>query len=380
MKELKHEESRLMGLSEDLTLEILLRLPLKSLGRFKCVSKTWRSLISNPKFAKFRLQFSNNPPLTLVLQKFNIISLLKYRNTTDISEGVDIIPMDQQFGGVGSCDGPHGCYCFLVGSCDGLVCLYVKIKRKICQDSLHLWNPTTNEHKQITLPMEYGLTYLNVKCCWFGFVPSLDDYKVFLVYKVGNPVYAERVHVYSVRNHRWREIQVTGDVDSPFASETNSVFMNEALHFVDSIGRQWIHKFDLVVETFERVPFSMNPDVFPVSRQVTLGVIGIKKCICAMFIQIPVEDEWMFELWMLEEYNKWDSWKKVYRIDLKNEIVGNLIGMFGFTYGGNLCLDDGNGLRLIDPSQDPPSYYTCRGIIYKTADFVESLISPSSLN
>ena len=35
-------------LSDDLLIEILVRLPARPLGRFKCVSRSWRDLISGP--------------------------------------------------------------------------------------------------------------------------------------------------------------------------------------------------------------------------------------------------------------------------------------------------------------------------------------------
>ncbi|KAG5001241.1 hypothetical protein JHK87_022313 [Glycine soja] len=41
--------------SHDLIVEILLRLPIKSLLRFKCVCKSWLSFISNPHFVKSHL-------------------------------------------------------------------------------------------------------------------------------------------------------------------------------------------------------------------------------------------------------------------------------------------------------------------------------------
>src|SRR4051812_32733503 len=45
-------------LPEDLVVEILLRLPVRSLLQFKCICKFWKTLISDPKFAKRHLQIS----------------------------------------------------------------------------------------------------------------------------------------------------------------------------------------------------------------------------------------------------------------------------------------------------------------------------------
>ncbi|XP_028795869.1 putative F-box protein At1g47300 [Neltuma alba] len=46
------------NLPEELKLEILLRMPIKSLLRSKCVSKSWRSRISHPNFPKLHAQLS----------------------------------------------------------------------------------------------------------------------------------------------------------------------------------------------------------------------------------------------------------------------------------------------------------------------------------
>ncbi|KAG5570870.1 hypothetical protein H5410_060636 [Solanum commersonii] len=52
---------------EDLIREILLRLHVESLLRFKCVCKNWYTLIKNPSFIREHLNFSkNNPPQLLI--------------------------------------------------------------------------------------------------------------------------------------------------------------------------------------------------------------------------------------------------------------------------------------------------------------------------
>ncbi|XP_021762352.1 uncharacterized protein LOC110727135 [Chenopodium quinoa] len=163
---------------------------------------------------------------------------------------------------------------------------------------------------------------------------------------------------------------------SSFASVSNSVLLNEALH---CLGQKCIHKFDLVAETFEKVPLLIKPDL-PKPHQIKLGVIGEKNCLCAMLVHHSEEEKWMFESWMLEEYNKWDSWKKLYRIDLKKEIARNYIGFLGFTYNGNFCIREKNGLKLIDPCDPPSCVMVCRGSVFVAIDYVESLVSPFSLD
>jgi len=47
-----------MDLPQNLIIQILLRLPVKYLIRFKCVCKLWFSLISNPHFANSHFQLT----------------------------------------------------------------------------------------------------------------------------------------------------------------------------------------------------------------------------------------------------------------------------------------------------------------------------------
>lgn len=55
-----------MLIPDDLQIEILKRLPVKSLCRFRCVSTAWRSLVSNPRFVDAHLAHSVNRPRLLV--------------------------------------------------------------------------------------------------------------------------------------------------------------------------------------------------------------------------------------------------------------------------------------------------------------------------
>ncbi|KAK9282390.1 hypothetical protein L1049_005307 [Liquidambar formosana] len=54
-------------LSHDLIINLLRRLPPKTLCRFKCVSKQWRNLISHPDFIDMHRRQSKRTPLLLSL-------------------------------------------------------------------------------------------------------------------------------------------------------------------------------------------------------------------------------------------------------------------------------------------------------------------------
>ena len=53
-------------LPEDVIVDILARLPVKSLKRFRCVSLSWRSLIHSPQFISSHFSFSKNKTCPLI--------------------------------------------------------------------------------------------------------------------------------------------------------------------------------------------------------------------------------------------------------------------------------------------------------------------------
>ncbi|XP_048133133.1 F-box/kelch-repeat protein At3g06240-like [Rhodamnia argentea] len=121
MKSLSAETSRTLAESftEDIVVEILSRLPIKSLMRFKCVNKRWRCLISDRGFAKLHLQRLNAGDIT---PSQRIVK----------SSPLETIDYELLDGGIGGDEGSAGVKHReprmddpswepdLVGSCDGL--------------------------------------------------------------------------------------------------------------------------------------------------------------------------------------------------------------------------------------------------------------------
>ncbi|KAF7150417.1 hypothetical protein RHSIM_Rhsim02G0055100 [Rhododendron simsii] len=136
------EDSHLLpNLPFEIIVEILLRLSVKSLLRFRCVTKLWRSLISQTEFAKTHLRLASvNTDYThhrLILQglcsydDFKSCSLYSVLNEkSDTAVEVDC-PLKITYSPV-----------MVVGSCDGLVCIAVDLK-------VFIWNPSTRKSKRL---------------------------------------------------------------------------------------------------------------------------------------------------------------------------------------------------------------------------------------
>ncbi|CAA7018525.1 unnamed protein product [Microthlaspi erraticum] len=68
-KKLKSYRRRTQSFPRDLTSEILLRLPEKSVARFRCVSKLWSSITTDPYFINLFETRSQQPSLLVCFRK-----------------------------------------------------------------------------------------------------------------------------------------------------------------------------------------------------------------------------------------------------------------------------------------------------------------------
>ncbi|KAH0680559.1 hypothetical protein KY290_022747 [Solanum tuberosum] len=134
---------------EGIQMDILLRCPVKSLLRFKCVSKSWYALIKNPKFAQQHLKNGSPPQLLTYTVGTSDDAGQDSRSITLISE-----ENPQTFKGM-----TH-----LIGSVDGLFLMYKTIDTVI---SCALWNPATREVRSLHLPLPAPIIY-DVPVLGFG--------------------------------------------------------------------------------------------------------------------------------------------------------------------------------------------------------------------
>ncbi|XP_060199665.1 F-box/kelch-repeat protein At3g23880-like isoform X1 [Lycium barbarum] len=152
---------------DDLAMEILVRLPVKSLLRFKCACKNWYALIKSPSFIQQHLNCSKNKVL---------IYDYGAPDDDDDSPPISLIILDdqnqennpQRFRGMAK----------LLGSVDGLFYLECEFDRKLV--SCALWNPATREVRPLPLPAPEtdDSNFYGERNFGFGLDPLTNDYKV----------------------------------------------------------------------------------------------------------------------------------------------------------------------------------------------------------
>ncbi|XP_022642584.1 F-box/kelch-repeat protein At3g23880 isoform X3 [Vigna radiata var. radiata] len=232
-------------LSEELILEILSWLPVTSLIRFRCVSKTWKFLISNPYLVKMHLERSARNPEFL-------LSLVTHRCKRKLFlPGIGSSPFIARFGSLPfliqnpapSLDRIFRCpehYNCVIGSCNGLLSLHDSLYTKEYEEHwVFFWNPATKICSRpsprlrlnfgFVLPdgVEAGVLY----SVHFGFVYDdwRDSYKVLAM--VSDPsTYQTSVWVYSMNNICWRRSSM---ISMGFSTlDHNGCFVNGTVNWI----------------------------------------------------------------------------------------------------------------------------------------------------
>ena len=140
----------------DVVTEILLRLPSKSLIRFRCVCKSWDTLISSSEFISKHLNFTtNNNNFCLLLGRIS-----EHPGTQSFS-----VLCDQTLSHNQGFEFPFKIHFDLVGSCNGVLCL--------CNNhnnlGINLWNPAICASKILPLPHSVSWSAQVQGCSWFWF-------------------------------------------------------------------------------------------------------------------------------------------------------------------------------------------------------------------
>ncbi|KAL1552069.1 F-box/kelch-repeat protein-like protein [Salvia divinorum] len=280
-----------LHLPEEILEEILLRLPVKSLLRFRCVSKSCRSLIRSNRFIKTHLQKSRSRRR---LESWYVIfssnsenpnlkrcSLRSY--VTD--PFVNPLPIDDPI------NDHLTAPIVIVGHSSGLVCIL-----DLPAASFFLWNPATRV--SIQLPK---LDCDRVAKYGFGWDGQSDAYKVFAVSskKNKNEDRSERVaNIYNSKTNSWKTLVTPGRLDLySFVGE----FVCGKIHWL--VKSEYIETFDLKSEVFGRMEF---PGVVFYPR---FAVDGERRGYLTLVYDD--HDNAVRRVWEMEEYGVESSWMEV---------------------------------------------------------------------
>ncbi|OMO69430.1 hypothetical protein COLO4_29068 [Corchorus olitorius] len=177
-------------LPEEIYIEILERLPVKSLIRFKAVCKSWKSLISSPDFIDYHFDRSadNCSKLAImIIKEGSKPDAYEYENKIPIFHTLDFSPTLS--GETTKIEVPEtmiperrGRYDYYfkpaygepLSWCRGLLLLGVKCDHF----SLLLWNPSTREYKDVPKPNSWRHTYEKISASDIGYDFTIRSHKI----------------------------------------------------------------------------------------------------------------------------------------------------------------------------------------------------------
>ncbi|XP_058182236.1 F-box protein CPR1-like [Rhododendron vialii] len=291
----RENKKKIRGLNipDELVLDILSRLPVKSLLRFKSICKSWLSMISHPQFIRTHLHRSTQSPhCPRLLLKTNRSPLsfvsIDFRTPNRESESLQC-PWENS-----------DSFIQPLCSCDGLILLSLHDGHFVGTKSgrsFVLWNPSDRSHKIISCPYELPFCALYGLC----YDSTAHDYKVFIVSQESET----SVAIYSSRNNSWN--LVMDNRYYLYASEHQAI-VNGAVHWV-MCSREFdswvIVYFDLVEEKFKEVP---PPSLWNEDDEMNLVVLRGFLCV---YCDIGVRQ---IEVYAMKEYGKKESWARLFVI------------------------------------------------------------------
>ncbi|CAJ2656841.1 F-box protein [Trifolium pratense] len=343
---------------DDLSFSILSKLPVKSLKRFSCVSKSWSLLIQNPNFMNF---FRNNllskshahyRDSGLVLNQFMgpydwniyLISGDKFENKVKLD-----LPPIFQIPNIGVTP-----IRVLGSAINGILCIYGRCQGAHATTFL-LWNPFTEE--KIVIPPSHAefkpefTTYIFPH--GFGYDDVGDDYKIIqhVDYTTANENPLEDLEdvmipdpfweIYSLKSNSWRKI----DFDMPIISWifNSIVYFDGVCHWLGETNM--VVSFQLCNEVYFITPCPFEEDTHDKEFEVNLTVLNESVAIIT-----NCKNTTSFQVLILGEFGVEESWIRLFDVELMSCIeqpigAGKNGNIFFIKEDGELaCFDLATGL------------------------------------
>ncbi|XP_076922048.1 F-box/kelch-repeat protein At3g06240-like [Bidens hawaiensis] len=300
----------MFDLPRDILINILSRLPAKSLGQFKSVSKYWLSLISSKEFIKFHhrralFDTNTNHSRVFVISTHSLHSI-NYESPS-CYEGVD----DDYSRAIISLTDPFEKESVIekkLGSCYGLIF-------SVCfDDCILLWNPTTGKTRVIPDPLTPSSN--GTRFYGLGYDFSIDDYKMVSVSRTisSNSISCQ---VFNLKIGSWRTVQ-TAHMSINDHDMIGS-FTNDAIHWIvrhrphdDGFNkREAIISFNIKDEVFMDIVLPNGGE----NEQSGFRCLGdLKGCLYAVYGG-GGDDGVDMEVWVMKEYGIESSWSKVIKLE-----------------------------------------------------------------
>ncbi|KAM7502980.1 hypothetical protein LguiB_001884 [Lonicera macranthoides] len=334
----------------ELIVNILSWLPPRSLLRFRCVCKSWCSLISSPNFIDIhthQLNASSNHNNRILAMRLPPRGV-SYRNevySLDIDS--EVLRVDDESVGI-DCPFPIPAQ-LCCTSCNGLflVC---------CSVFQGLWNPSIR--RKLVLG-EYLFKFAAKRryVSALGFNPKTNDYKVVKIAyeQMGDGSQCNEVRVYSVKEGAWRRITAPVPPYDTVCSMPSNAVINGSLHWIANHGVSGAsefpvinpHVFDTVddlrinsIMVFDIVEEAFHKIMLPKSLVSIANDKFDKLCLRVIWGSVSVMQYEKFtkllSIWVMKEYGAVETWSKKFSFDF--DFAFGFPWMLGLRENGEMLL------------------------------------------
>ncbi|XP_059650938.1 F-box protein At3g07870-like [Cornus florida] len=325
-------------LPRDVFIDVLTRLPIRTLVRCACVCKSWYSLLTNPNFITTHLNADNNDNLLLIRRRSgddgNVVhySLLLCKNEMFCDYAELELPLKTH----------SDPFLRIIGCCNGLVCLYNDLHNS--QEELYLWNPSIQNTLALpplqNLQVKFRSDNLVNHSIGFGFDSVTDDYKVVRIVYLNGPSSFRtppEIGIFSLSTGTWRNISHLG-LPYTIYERAPQAYLNGAAHW---LAWDWRRRSNLIVS------FHMGDEVFgEIMVPSSIFCDYVEKSVCVAKFQeslsliAGISGEDTCCIWVMKEYGISESWTKQFNIDTKR---GSFNSVAGFTRKGEILFGTNAG-------------------------------------
>uniref|UniRef100_A0A3Q7IRV9 F-box domain-containing protein n=1 Tax=Solanum lycopersicum TaxID=4081 RepID=A0A3Q7IRV9_SOLLC len=263
--------------------DILSRLPVKSLLRFKCVSKFWETLISEPYFKMKHLSCAKIDQDSRKLLTIQMCS--KNRMFSMYCCPLSPIQLVEDVHKLSFPSNPTVSHC-IIHCC-------------MMHSTLFLWNPSTRESAVLpSTKFQWG----SVSCYGLGYDSTSGGYKIFQHYQ-GCSIPGE---ILTLKGGSWRRIdEHPRGIDNRFICRQFLAFVHAAFHWISYSGYHAVavSSFSISNEVYGEIPFpeEMSP------LKAFIGITELEGMLCVHSNSL-FPGKRTIKLWVLKEYGIKESW------------------------------------------------------------------------
>nr|ADZ76513.1 S-haplotype-specific F-box protein [Prunus speciosa] len=312
----------------EILIDILVRLPAKSLVRFLCTCKSWSVLIGSSSFVSTHFHRNTTKhahAYTLCLHHPNVERQADPDDPYVKQEFQWSLFSNETFEECSKLSHPLGSreHYMVYGSSNGLVCLSDEILN--FDSPIHIWNPSVRKLRTTSMSTNINIKFSHV-ALQFGFHPRVNDYKAVRMMRTNKNALA--VEVYSLRTDSWKMIEgIPPWLKCSWQPYKGTFFKGVAYHVILKGPMFSIMSFDSGSEEFEEF---IAPDAICDTWGLCIDIY--KEQICLLLRCYGCEEEGMnkVDLWVLQE-KRWkqlcpfifplDEWNGTIGISIDDELL-----------------------------------------------------------